>query len=145
VKWATRAGIHVDRTACAWLIRRFVDPEAEFVFVHDPDDVPKDATPFDMSGVELSHHGEDCSFETILKRYKLGGDPALVDIARMVHEADLEDERFDAPEARGLDVILRGLSLVTDSDEQMLERSGPIYDGLYEYQRRARMLGRGTE
>jgi hypothetical protein len=145
VKWATRAGIHVDRTACAWLIRRFVDPEAEFVFVHDPDDVPKDATPFDMRGVELSHHGEDCSFETILKRYKLAGDPALVDIARMVHEADLEDERFDAPEARGLDVILRGLSLVTDSDEQMLERSGPIYDGLYEYQRRARMLGRGTE
>ena len=145
MKWATRAGIHVDRTACAWLIRRFVDPEAEFVFVHDPDDVPKDATPFDMRGVELSHHGEDCSFETILKRYKLAGDPALVDIARMVHEADLEDERFDAPEARGLDVILRGLSLVTDSDEQMLERSGPIYDGLYEYQRRARMLGRGTE
>jgi hypothetical protein len=143
VKWATRAGIHVDRTACAWLIRRFVDPEAEFVFVHDPDEVAKDATPFDVRGVELSHHGDACSFEAILERYDLAGDPALVDIARIVHEADLEDERFDAPEARGLDVILRGLSLVTDSDEQMLERSGPIYDGLYEYQRRARMLGRG--
>jgi hypothetical protein len=145
VRWATRAGIHVDRTACAWLIRRFVDPEAEFVFVHDPDEVPEDATPFDMRGVALSHHGGACSFETILERYDLAGDPALVDIARIVHEADLEDERFDAPEARGLDVILRGLSLVTDSDEQMLECSGPIYDGLYEYQRRARMLGRGTE
>ena len=143
MKWATRAGIHVDRTACAWLIRRFVDPEAEFVFVHDPDEVPEDATPFDMRGVELSHHRDACSFETILDRYDLAGEPALVDIARIVHEADLEDERFDAPEARGLDVILRGLSLVTDSDEQMLERSGRIYDGLYEYQRRARMLGPG--
>jgi hypothetical protein len=142
MKWATRAGIHVDRTACAWLIRRFIDSEAEFVFVHDPDEVPEDATPFDMRGVELSHHDDSCTFETILERYELGDDQALVDIAEIVHEADLEDERFDTPEARGLDVILRGLSLVTDSDEQMLARSGPIYDGLYEYRRRSRMLGR---
>jgi hypothetical protein len=142
MRWATRAGIHVDRTACAWLIRRFIDPEAEFVFVHDPDEVPDDATPFDMRGVELSHRGGACTFETMLKRYELADDAALVDIAHIVHEADLEDERFDAPEARGLEVILRGLSLVTESDEQMLDRSGPIYDGLYEYRRRARLLGR---
>lgn len=141
MRWATRAGIHVDRTACAWLIRRFIDAEAEFVFVHDPDEVPADATPFDMRGAELSHRSGGCSFETILARYELD-DPALHEIARMVHEADLADERFDAPEARGLDVILRGLSLVADSDEQMLALSAPIYDGLYEYRRRATMLGR---
>ena len=131
----------IDRAACAWLIRRFLDQEAEFVFVDDPEELPPDATPFDMRGVELSHHGDACSFETMLDRYGLD-DPALAAIARIVHEADLGDERVDAPEARGLDVILRGLSLVARSDEQMLELSGPIYDGLYEYERRATMLGR---
>jgi hypothetical protein len=141
MRWATRAGIHVDRTACAWLIRRFIDPEAEFVFVHDPDEVPEDATPFDMRGAELSHRAGGCTFETMLAHYELN-DPALADTARIVHEADLNDERYDAAEGRGLDVILRGLSLVAESDEQMLELSGPIYDGLYEYRRRATTLGR---
>jgi hypothetical protein len=141
MRWATRAGIHVDRTACAWLIRRFVDPDAEFAFVDDPDEVPAGATPFDMRGVELGHHGGDCSFEAILRRYDLTDDEALVDIARIVHEADLEDERYDAPEARGLDVLVRGLSMVS-SDEGMLEVTGRLYDGLYEYRRRARLLGR---
>jgi hypothetical protein len=141
MRWATRAGVHVDRTACAWLIRRFIDEDAEFVFVTDPDQVPADATPFDMRGVELSHHRGQCTFEAMLARYELT-DPALGDIARIVHEADLEDDRYDAPEARGLDVFLRGLSLIADSDEQMLALSGPLYDGLYEYRRRATMLGR---
>ena len=141
MRWATRAGVHVDRTACAWLIRRFIDRQAEFVFVHDPDEIPQDATPFDMRGVELSHHSGGCTFETMLARYELD-DPALREIARIVHEADLDDERFDAPEARGLDVIVRGLSMIADSDERMLELSAPIYDGLYEYRRRATMLGR---
>jgi len=141
VRWATRAGIHVDRTACAWLIRRFVDPDAEFLFVDDPDEVPEDATPFDIRGVELGHHGGEVSFEAILRRYALVEDQALVDIARIIHEADLEDERYDAPEARGLDVLIRGLSMVS-SDKEMLELTGPLYDGLYEYRRRARMLGR---
>jgi len=141
VRWATRAGIHVDRTACAWLIRRFVDPDAEFLFVDDPDEVPEDATPFDIRGVELGHHGGEVSFEAILRRYALVEDQALVDIARIIHEADLEDERYDAPEARGLDVLIRGLSMVS-SDEEMVELTGPLYDGLYEYRRRARMLGR---
>jgi hypothetical protein len=138
MKWATRAGIHVDRTACAWLIRRFVDPEAEFVFVADPDQVPDDATPFDMRGVELGHHSGECSFEAILRRYDLE-ELALGRIAEIVHEADLEDERYDAPEARGLDVLIRGLSMVR-GDEEMLELTGPLYDGLYEYIRRGSML-----
>ena len=141
MRWATRAGIHVDRTACAWLIRRFIDPESVFVFIHDPDEVPDDATPFDIRGAELSHRGGQCTFETMLARYQLD-DPALREIARIVHEADLDDERYDAPEARGLDVILRGLSLVAESDEHMLRLTDPIYDGLYEYRRRASMLGR---
>ena len=140
MKWATRTGPHVDRTACAWLIRRSIDPEAEFVFVSDPDEVPPEATPFDMRGVELSHHGKECTFETLLRRYELE-DPVLWAIARIVHEADLEDERYDAPEARGLDVLLRGLSMVRP-DQEVLELSAPLYDGLYEYYKRAGLLGR---
>ena len=140
MKWATRPGIHVDRTACAWLIRRFVDPEAEFVLVADPSEVPEDATPFDMRGVELGHRGGECSFEAMLRRYELE-DPVLWGIAEIVHEADLEDERYDAPEARGLDVLIRGLSMVL-SDDEMLELTGPLYDGLYEYRSRATQLGR---
>jgi len=130
----------VDRAACAWLIRRFLDPGAEFVFADDPDQVRADATPFDMHGAELSHHGGDCSFETILRRYGLD-DPVLWDIARIVHEADLDDERYDAPEAPGLDVLCRGLSMILD-DPAMLAATGPLFDGLYEYRRRALLLGR---
>jgi hypothetical protein len=140
VRWATRAGVHIDRAACAWLIRRHVDPEPEFVFVDDPALVPADATAFDMRGAQLSHHGDDCSFETILRHYELD-DPVLWKIAEIVHEADIDDERFDAPEARGLDVALRGLSMVCD-DARVLEITGPVFDGLYEFHRRALLLGR---
>jgi hypothetical protein len=137
MKWATRPGCHVDRAACAWLIRRFIDPEAEFLFCNDPDDVPGDATPFDMRGVELSHHDGRCSFETFLERFELA-DPALAALGRIVHEADLGDERYDVPEAHGLDDVLRGLSLVAD-DQELLELSGRLFDGLYEL-RRARAV-----
>jgi hypothetical protein len=133
--WATRVGCHVDRAACAWLIRRAIDPSASFCFVEDPDDVPPQATPFDMPGVDLSHHHGDCTFETMLRRYGLD-DPVLVDLARIIHEADLADDRFDAPEAPGLDVLCRGLSMVL-SDEDMLAVARPLFDGLYEYRRRA--------
>jgi hypothetical protein len=102
--------------------------------------VPSDATPFDMRGAELSHHGGDCSFETLLRRYELR-DPLLWEIARIVHEADLEDERYDAPEAPGVDVVLRGLSMVR-GDQEVLALSAPLYDGLYEYFKRAALLGR---
>jgi hypothetical protein len=140
VRWATRRGCHVDRAACAWLVRRHIDPEAEFVFVEDPAEVPADATAFDMRGAELSHHGVDCSFETILRRHELD-DPVLWDVARIVHEADLADDRYHAPEAQGLDVICRGLSMVA-GDEKILAVTGPLFDGLYEYRRRALLLGR---
>ena len=140
MRWATRSGVHVDRAACAWLVCRFIDGDAEFVFVDDADDVPADATPFDMRGVELSHHEGDCSFETILRRYHLE-DPVLWDVARIVHEADLADDRFEAPEAMGVDVICRGLSMVR-SDEEIVDVAAALFDGLYEYRRRALLLGR---
>jgi len=140
VRWATRQSIHIDRAASAWLIRRHIDPDAVFVFVSDPDDVPPDATPFDMRGVDLSHHGSDCTFETLLRRYQLT-DPVLWRIAQVVHEADIDDGLFDAPEAPGFDVALRGLSLVAD-DEEVLALTAPLLDGTYEYFRRQLLLGR---
>ncbi|MGQ0826714.1 MAG: chromate resistance protein ChrB domain-containing protein [Actinomycetota bacterium] len=135
MRWATRAGCHVDRAACAWLIRRYLDPDASFVFVDAADDPPADATGFDMVGVELSHHGEHCTFETMLTHFSLD-DPVLWDLARIVHEADLADDRYDAPEAPGLDVVCRGLTL-TCPDEQVLDVTRFLFDGLYEQRRRA--------
>jgi hypothetical protein len=135
--WVTRAGCHVDRAACAWLIIRHIDPDAVFFF---SDDAPDDATAFDMVGVALSHHGEDCTFETMLRVYGLD-DPVLWDVARIVHEADLADDRYDAPEAAGLDVVCRGLTL-TLPDDQILAITHRLFDGVYEYRRRALLLGR---
>lgn len=140
MKWATRAGVHIDRAACAWLIRRFVDPAAQFVFVSDPAEVPEDAIPFDMRGVELSHHGGDCTFETILRHHDLT-DPVLWRLAATVHEADLDDGRHDAPEAPGFDLALRALSMVA-ADERVLELTAPLFDGTYEFFRRQLLLGR---
>ena len=140
MKWATRSSPHVDRTACAWLITRFVDADAQFLFVDDPDEVPDDVTPFDMRGAALSHHNGECSFEAFLRRYQLD-DPVLWALARIIHEADLDDARYDAPEAPGLDIVMRGLSMVR-SDDDVLAISAPLYDGLYEYLTRAATLGR---
>ena len=135
--WATRRHVHIDRTACAWLIRRFIDPDAQFVFVDDPDEVPADATPFDTRGVELGHRNGDCSFETILARYELD-DPALERIGQVVHEADIGDERYDAPEAPGIDALLRGLALSARDDQHMIDQTAPLYDAFYALWRQAR-------
>ena len=140
MKWATRRHCHIDRAACAWLIRRFLDPDAAFVFASGPADVPAGAVPFDMRGVELGHQGQDCTFETLLRRHDLI-DPVLWRIAAVVHEAALEDDRYDAPEAAGLDAVLRGLSMTLD-DPGVLAVTGPVFDGLYEYHRRATLLDR---
>lgn len=134
MKWATRSGIHIDRAASAWLVTRFVDGEAEFVYVDDPDEVPADATAFDMVGCELTHHGSDVTFETILRRYELD-DPALWRIGEIVHEADVNDERFDAPEAPGLDVIVRALGL-EHTDEEVRLLTAEILDGLHAWFRK---------
>lgn len=140
MKWATRRRCHVDRAACAWLISRFIDPEPEFVFVDDPDEIPADAIGFDIRGVELTHKELDCSFETILKRYALD-DAALWAIARIVHEADLGDELFDAPEAPGLDAIMRGLAYIYGDDQELLAAAAPLFDGLYERARHGALVG----
>lgn len=129
MRWATREHCHVDRTACAWLIRRFIDPEAVFVFVADPASLPPDATPFDVAGQRFSHHDGLSTFEVMVREHNPRA-PGLDALGRIVHEADIEDERFDAPEAPGLDAIIRGLGAVLRDDEQLLEVSLTIYDGL---------------
>lgn len=139
-RWATRKSIHIDRASSAWLIRRFIDPDAQFVFVADRSEVPDDATPFDMTGVELSHHGTDCTFETLLRRYDLD-DPALWRLAQVVHEADIDDGLYDAPEAPGFDVALRGMSMVA-GDDDILTATKPLFDGVYEFLRRGLLLGK---
>jgi hypothetical protein len=128
VRWVTRAGCHVDRTACAWLIVRFVDPEATFLFVEDPSRLPENATPFDIAGHPFSHHDGNSTFEVMLGHYGLTK-PGMAALGRIVHEADIEDERYDAPEAAGLDAIIRGLGAVL-GDDRLLEVSATLYDGL---------------
>jgi hypothetical protein len=129
MRWVTRANCHIDRTACAWLIRRFVDPDAEFVFVADPTDLPADATAFDIPGQQFSHHDGASTFEVMARHYRIA-DPAVARIGRIVHEADIEDEQFDAPEAPGLDAVIRGLGVVLRDDSQLIEYALRIYDGL---------------
>ena len=128
--WATRRHVHIDRTACAWLVRRFLDPDARFVFVDDPDEVPAGATPFDMRGAELGHRDGRCSFESFLVRYGLD-EPALQRIGQLVHEIDIGDERFDVPEAPGVDLLLRGLALQARDDEHLIDLAAPLYDALH--------------
>ncbi len=142
MRWATRPGIHVDRAACAWLIRRFVDPAPDFSFCTDLASVPSDATPFDMRGAALGHHRGECSFEVALASFDLAADPALEEIAHLVHEADLAEDRYDAPAAPGLDVLIRGLTLTSESDHDTLAITDRLFDGLYEHTRRQLMTGR---
>jgi hypothetical protein len=130
--WATRQGCHVDRTACIWLIRRFVDPDASFAFFGDPAEAPEGAELFDVVGARLSHHGEDCSFETFLKEYNLD-DPVLREIAEIVHDADLMDEKYGRPESEGLDAIVRGMQLSLPDDLTLSGYTDALYDGLYAY------------
>lgn len=134
MRWATRSGIHVDRAASAWLISAHIDGDAEFIYVDDLDDVPADATPFDMVGCDLSHHGDDVTFETILRTYSLA-DPVLWRIAEIVHQADVEDDRFDAPEAAGLDTIVRALG-TEHTDEEVRTVTATILSSLQRYLRR---------
>lgn len=129
MRWATRPRLHIDRTACAWLILRFIDPEAEFVFVADPADVPADATPFDMPGVQFGHHNGNSSFEVLMEHHGISR-PGLERLAQIIHEADVEDERYDAPEAPGVNAVIRGLGEQITDDRKLIEATLPIYDAL---------------
>jgi hypothetical protein len=128
-RWVTRPRPHVDRVASAWLIKRFIDPDAVFVFA-PPAEFPKDAIPFDAPGVELSHEGEDCTFETLVKRAQLR-DRRLVRLAEVVHEADLRDGKYPHAEARGIDVAIRALLAAADDDHQVLAQGITLFEGLY--------------
>jgi hypothetical protein len=128
-KWVTRKRPHIDRVASAWLIKRFIDEEAVFDFVSETGS-SKNAISFDIVGAELSHHGEDCTFETILKRFAIK-DRILSEIAEIVHDIDLKDEKFGRQEARGLDVIIRGLAEILKDDHGMLEKGGLLLDAVY--------------
>jgi hypothetical protein len=119
-----------------------VDPAAEFAFAADAAAVPAGATPFDMRGAALGHHQGRCSFETALVSFGLTADPALEEIGHIVHEADLADERYDAPVAAGLDVLIRGLTLTSGSDLDTLVVTDRLFDGLYEHTRRLLITGR---
>jgi hypothetical protein len=130
--WATRRGCHVDRTACAWLIRRFIDGEATFSFFEDPAEAPEEAELFDVVGARLSHHGDDCSFETFLKEYSQD-DLVLAEISEIVHDADLMDGKYGRPESDGLDAIIRGMQLVLPDDLALTHHTDAIFDGLYAY------------
>ena len=130
--WATRRGCHVDRTACVWLIRRFIDADPSFAFFGDPSEAPEGAELFDVVGARLSHRGEDCSFETFLKEYELD-DPVLLEIAEIVHDADLMDEKFGRPESEGLDAIVRGMQLALPDDATLTSHTDVLYEGLHAY------------
>ena len=131
MKWVTWENVAVDRMACAWLIRRFIDPQAEFLFTPaGQKSLPKGAEPFDIPGARLSHRRGHCTFHTLLKEYELT-DPILQRIARIVDEADVVQEVTVEPAAPGLDFICRGIRAISPDDQTALDRGALIYDALY--------------
>lgn len=137
MKWVTRHDAKVDRIACPWLIRKFVDPTAEFLYV-PPDEVARhtDAIPYDVPGAELGHVDGRCSFESIVHKYRLT-DPALGLMAKIVHGADVESDISRTPQAAGLKAIAEGFALVFGKrDHEKLAAEAPVYDALYEWCRR---------
>ena len=137
MKWITLERVKVDRVACPWLIKKFIDPQAEFLFV--PRDkvlemaAQEGATPFDIAGVELGHHDGRCSFEALVTKYRIE-DPAVHLLAKIVHGADVKEDLFGRPEAPGLEAIAEGFRyLGLKDDHEVLEKEFIIYDALYAY------------
>ncbi len=132
--WVTRSHVHVDRVACPWLIKRFIDSEAHFLFVpkSQVNQVVQDrgAIPFDAPGVELGHHEGKCSFETIIDKYELTG-PGLLRLAKIVHAADIAADLHTDEIAPGLEAIASGFSLILPDDNTNLESQFVLYDALY--------------
>jgi hypothetical protein len=146
MKWVTRERVKVDRVACPWLIKKFVDPQAEFLFV--PADKVMEAAdreaavPFDVPDVELGHHGKECSFDAVVKKYDLAGDPALVLLAKIVNGADTDNSLWRQPEAAGLNAIAGGFRhLGFEDDHAVNAAEWVVYDALYAYCRE--MVRRG--
>jgi hypothetical protein len=127
--WLTRPRPGIDRAGSAWLIRKFIDPEAKFIFDMDPEKHPN-AIPFDMANVEFSHHGDQCTFETFVLRFGIT-DKAVIRIAEMVHDADLEDEKFHRCECVGINCVLTGWAKTSLTDTELLAKGIDCFEGLY--------------
>jgi hypothetical protein len=134
MKWVTRSHVHVDRVACPWLIKRFIDSQAEFIFVprNDIERVVREegAIAFDTPGVEMGHHDNLCSFETIIRKYELK-DSGLLRLAKIVHAADIDSEIDTDPIARGLEAIASGYGIRFPDDEENINGQLEVYDALY--------------
>jgi hypothetical protein len=147
VKWITRANVKVDRVACPWLIKKFVDKDAEFLFV-PADKVQAEAEragaiPFDVPNAGLGHHGKECSFDAIVKKYDLARDPALVLLARIVNGADTDNSLHHQPEAPGLNAIAEGFRHLGFKDDlEINEAESIVYDALYAYCKEIIMKGK---
>ena len=146
MKWITRERVKVDRVACPWLIRKFIDPGAEFLFV--PEDKVLEvakregAIPFDVKGVEFGHHGKECSFDALVKKHGLDRDPALVLLAKIVNGADTDNTLWNQPEAAGLNAIAEGFRHLGYRDDlEVIAAEAVVYDALYAYCRE--MVRRG--
>ena len=141
MKYVTWENVGVDRIGCAWLIRRFVDPKAEFLFIPEGSSTfPQGAEPFDIPGAKLSHHHGHCSFYALLQEYKLGGDPILKRIASIIDEADTVQEVSLEDTAPGLDLICEGIRRISGNDQEALTKGAIVYDALY-----AALSDRGPE
>lgn len=131
--WVTRAGMHVDRIASAWLIRRFIDPQARFKFVPAKGYLPEPGElRFDMFEAEFTHEGDRCTFEVLLMRAGLS-DPALAPIAEIVHDIDLKDGKFGREEASGIARLVEGIAVANQDDHARIERGAAVLNDLYEY------------
>ena len=138
MKWITREHVKVDRVACPWLIKKFIDPKAEFLFVpvHKVAEIAakEKAIPFDVEGVELGHHGKECSFEAIVKKHGLQKDPALTLLAKIVNGADTDNSLWKREESAGLKAIAEGFrQLSLKDDHEILKKEFIVYDALYAY------------
>ncbi len=129
-RWVTRKNIHIDRLASAWLIKQFIDKQPRFYFVTEGEALDN-AIPFDMFGAEFTHHGEDCTFETMIKRFGLRHIKGLLELGKIVHDIDLKDDRFHRLEAAGLKVMIDGLCENIPDDRKRLQQAGAIFDGLF--------------
>jgi hypothetical protein len=136
--WVTRKGVHIDRMASAWLIRRFIDPAATFKFVPGKGYRPESGElRFDTFEAEYTHEGDQCTFEVLIKRFRVA-DAALRPIAEIVHDIDLKDAKFERPEAAGIDRLVAGIAMAHKDDGARLERGTAVFDDLYEYFKRKR-------
>ena len=138
MKWITRQNVKVDRVACPWLIRKFVDPQAEFLFVPADQVITvaeqQEAVAFDVPNVELGHHGKECSFDAIVKKYGLSSNPALVLLAKIVNGADTDNTLWNQPESAGLKAVADGFRhLGYKDDHEILKNEFIVYDALYAY------------